>query len=107
MKPGSYNGNINITARNVLIFGTTSTEGEAQSIIQGSVSISGEAARMRGLYIQNELTVNANNFEAAFCKLNSATIQGNNILLLRNIFTVGQSTVSSSSSILVDNIGIP
>lgn len=107
LEPGRFSGNINITATNVLIFGSTSDDGEALSIVQGTVSISGEAARIRGLNIQNTLTVNANNFEAAFCKMNSASIQGNNILLLRNIFTVGQATVSSSNSILVDNIGIP
>ncbi len=107
LKPGKYSGNINITARNVLIFGSASDDGEALSIVQGTVSISGEAARIRGLNIHNTLTVNANNFEAAFCKMNSANIHGNNILLLRNIFTVGQATVSSSNAILVDNIGIP
>ncbi len=107
LKPGSYPGNFELRAENVIIFGAWSPKDGPLSIIEGNVTVLGGANRMRGVKINGRLTSNANNFSAAFSDIASATITGNGVSLLRNRFTAGQATVPSSNAVLVDNMGIP
>ncbi|HEX8706261.1 MAG TPA: hypothetical protein VF815_45925 [Myxococcaceae bacterium] len=107
LKPGTYPGNLELRAANVLIFGAWSAVDGPLSIIEGDVTVLGGGNRMRGVKINGRLTSNANSFSAAFSDIASATITGNSVSLLRNRFTAGQATVPSSNAVLVDNTGIP
>jgi hypothetical protein len=107
LKPGNYPGNLELRARDVLIFGAWSPKDGPLSVIDGSVTVLGSGNRIRGVKINGRLTSNANNFSAAFSDIASATITGNGVSLLRNRFTAGQATVPSSNAVLVDNTGIP
>ena len=107
LSEGIYEGNFEIRAEGVLIFGAWTPAQGPLSIIKDSVNVMGGRVRMRGLSIEGKITVRANNFEAAFCAFGSADISGNNVMLLRNEFTQGQAIVPSSSAILVDNENIP
>jgi hypothetical protein len=107
LKPGTYPGNLELRAANVLIFGAWSPIDGPLSIIEGDVTVLGGGNRIRGAKINGRLTSNANSFSAAFCDIASATITGNSVSLLRNRFTAGQATVPSSNAVLVDNTGIP
>lgn len=107
LKPGTYPGNLELRAANVLIFGAWSPLEGPLSIIEGDVTVLGGGNRMRGVKINGRLTSNANSFSAAFSDITSATITGNGVSLLRNRFTAGQATVPSSNAVLVDNTGIP
>lgn len=107
LSEGVYQGNFEIRAEGVLIFGAWSPTVGPLSIIKDSVNVRGGMTRMRGLGIEGKITVRANNFEAAFCEFGSADISGDNVMLLRNEFTEGQAIVPSSSAILVDNKNIP
>lgn len=107
LKPGSYPGGLELRSEGVLIFGAWSTEEGPLSTIEGDVSVFGGANRIRGVRITGRLSSAANGFSAAFCTVGSATITGNSVSLLRNVFTAGSATVPSSAAVLVDNQGIP
>lgn len=106
MAPGTYEGDLQITAEGVLLFGSWDLEEGSQSVINGNLTVKGGNIRMRGVTINENITVNANGFSAAFCEFNNADITGNSVSLLRNIFSGTSVTVPSSSAILVDNDGI-
>lgn len=107
LRAGTFPGGFDLRAASVLIFGAWSQKDGPLSTIEGNVTVSGGGNRLRGVAVTGTLTSNANGFSAAFCTLASANITGNAITLLRNRFTQGQATVPSSSSVLVDNQGIP
>ncbi|HEX8819056.1 MAG TPA: hypothetical protein VF794_03955 [Archangium sp.] len=107
LKPGTYPGNLELRAADVLIFGAWSPTEGPLSIIDGNVTVLGGNNRMRGVKINGRLTSNANTLSVAFSDIASATITGNGVSLLRNRFTAGQATVPSSNAVLVDNTGIP
>jgi hypothetical protein len=107
LKPGTYPGNFELRAANVLIFGAWSTLEGPLSTIDGNATVLGGGNRMRGVKITGRLSSNANNFSAAFSDIASASVSGNGVSLLRNRFTAGQATVPSSNAVLVDNTGIP
>ena len=79
---------------------------EPASVIEGDVTWLGGNGRMRGVSVEGALTTNANGFSAAFNRINSASVTGNGVTLIRNAF-VGNAIVPSSSAVLVDNSGIP
>lgn len=106
MEPGIYEGDLQITAEGVLLFGSWDKEKGSQSVINGNLTIKGGNIRMRGVTVNETITVNANGFSAAFCKFNNASITGNSVSLLRNAFSGTNVVVPSSSAILVDNEGI-
>ncbi len=104
---GEYPGGFELRKDGVLIFGAWSPTEGPLSTIEGDVDVLGFGVRIRGVRITGRLTSRGNNFSAAFCDLTDADIQGNGILLLRNIFTEGQAIVPSSNAVLVDNLNIP
>lgn len=107
LNPGTYAGDVNVSGTNVLIFGTWDPIEGPKSIIAGNLTFNGGSGRIRGMQVNQMITVNANNFSAAFSNLFDANIKGNGIVLLRNRFAGNSVTVPSSSAVLVDNIGIP
>lgn len=107
MEPGIYNGDLQINAEGVLLFGSWDTKDGSVSVINGNLAIKGGNARMRGVTVTGTITVNANGFSAAFCEFNNASITGNSVSLLRNVFTGTNVTVPSSSAVLIDNENIP
>jgi hypothetical protein len=107
LQPGNYPGNFELPARNVLIFGAWSPTQGVLSIIEGDITVRGGDNRLRGVRVTGTLTSAANNFSAAFCDLAKATITGNGVSLIRNLFVAGQATVPSSNAVLVDNLNIP
>ena len=107
LEPGVYEGDLEITAEGVLLFGTWDAKEGSQSVINGSLSVKGGNVRMRGVTVAETITVNANGFSAAFCEFNNANITGNTVSLLRNKFTGTSVTVPSSSAVLLDNENIP
>lgn len=106
MAPGIYEGDLEITSEGVLLFGSWDIKEGSQSVINGNLIVKGGNVRMRGVTVNETITVNANGFSAAFCEFNNANITGNSVSLLRNAFTGTNVTVPSSSAILVDNDGI-
>jgi hypothetical protein len=103
LEPGVYDGNFEITAAGVLLFGSWDPIEGSLSTINGNLTVKGGGARMRGVAVSGTLTVNANGYSAAFCEFNNASITGNSVSLLRNVFTGSNVTVPSSSAVLVDN----
>jgi hypothetical protein len=107
LKPGRYPGGFELRAESVIVFGAWSAAEGPLSTIEGNVTPLGEGIRFRGLRIEGTLITTADDFSAAFCDIDDATITGVGVLLLRNTFVAGQATVPSSDAILVDNQGIP
>lgn len=107
MAPGIYDGDLQITSEGVLLFGTWDTKDGSLSVINGSLTVKGGNVRMRGVTVKQTITVNANGFSAAFCAFNNASITGNTVSLLRNVFSGSNVTVPSSSAVLLDNENIP
>lgn len=107
LRAGTYPGNLELRAQGVLLFGAWSAEDGPLSVIDGTVSVLGGQNRMRGVKVTGRLTSNANGFSAAFCELGGASITGNGVTLIRNVFPAGQATVPSSNAVLVDNFGLP
>ena len=107
MEPGTYEGDLIINAQGVLLFGSWDEVDGSVSIINGTLKVNGGNVRMRGVTINSLTTVNANGFSAAFCEFNDASISGNSVSLLRNIFNGTNVSVPSSSAILLDNENIP
>ena len=106
LKPGTYAGNVTVSGSNVLIFGSWDALEGPKSIIDGNLVFNGGGGRIRGMQVNNTITVNANGFSAAFSNFYNADIKGNSIVLLRNRFTGPSVIVPSSSAVLVDNAGI-
>jgi len=100
---GSFEGDYNITGEGILIFGTWSEADGTKSVFTGNIIVRGGGVRMRGLKIEGMLTVNANSYSAAFCDFNDADIKGNNVSLIRNVFSGDVVNVPSSSAVLLDN----
>jgi hypothetical protein len=107
LQPGTYPGNFELSARNVLVFGAWSPARGTLSTIEGNVTVRGGGNRLRGVRITGTLSAPANNFSAAFCDMAKADISGNGVSLIRNVFVVDQATVPSSDAVLVDNINLP
>jgi hypothetical protein len=107
MEPGTYDGDVQINAEGVLLFGSWDIKEGSLSVINGNLTIKGGNARMRGVTVTGMVTVNANGYAAAFCEFNNANITGNSVSLLRNIFSGTSVTVPSSSAVLLDNENIP
>lgn len=107
MEPGIYEGDLEITAEGVLLFGTWDSKEGSVSAINGNLVVKGGNVRMRGVTVAETITVNANGFSAAFCEFNNASITGNTVSLIRNIFSGTSVTVPSSSAVLLDNENIP
>lgn len=107
MAPGTYDGDLEITAEGVLLFGSWDTKDGSLSVINGNLTVKGGNVRMRGVTVAETITVNANGFSAAFCAFNNANITGNTVSLLRNKFSGNSVTVPSSSAVLLDNENIP
>lgn len=102
--PGTYDGDLVITGRGVLLFG----EGFSESTvtITGSIDARGEEVRLRGLTIEGGLMANGNNFGMSFSVVHGpASITGNGGAFLRNVFC-GDATVPSSNATLLDNHGV-
>lgn len=107
LEEGVYSGDVEIRSEGVLIFGEWSAETGPLSVIDGNVSVFGGEVRMRGVDIDGNVSSAANGFSLAFSEVDSSEITGNGVTLLRNTFTGSNITVPSSSSVLVDNEGIP
>lgn len=107
LEPGIYEGDLEITAEGVLLFGSWDSKEGSLSVIKGNLTVKGGNARMRGVTVTETITVNANGYAAAFCAFNNANITGNSVSLLRNIFSGNDVTVPSSSAVLLDNVNIP
>ena len=107
MQPGTYEGDLEITAEGVLLFGSWDTKDGSVSVINGNLNVRGGNVRMRGVTVAETITVNANGFSAAFCEFNNASITGNTVSLIRNMFSGSTVTVPSSSAVLLDNENIP
>lgn len=107
LQPGRYPGNLELRSEGVLLFGAWSPDDGPLSVIDGAVTVLGGRNRMRGLKVTGRLTSSANGFSVAFSDLGGANITGNGVTLIRNVFPSGQANVPSSSSILVDNAGLP
>lgn len=103
LEEGIYEGDYNIPAEGVLIFGAWDQTEGPKSVFTGNITVSGGGVRMRGIQNDGVLTVNANLYSAAFCVLHDADIKGNEVSLIRNIFNGTQVTVPSSSAVLLDN----
>lgn len=106
LEKGSFSGDVLVSGENVLIFGTWDPVEGPQSVIDGNLTFNGGAGRIRGLQVNQTITVNANSFSAAFSNFNNADLKGNSMVLLRNKFSGESLTVPSSSAVLVDNTGI-
>jgi hypothetical protein len=106
LEEGTYEGDVLVSGENVLIFGSWDPVEGPKSILEGNLTFNGGAGRIRGLQVNQTITVNANGFSAAFSNFNNADLKGNSMVLLRNTFTGEQVVVPSSSAVLVDNIGI-
>jgi hypothetical protein len=104
LSPGTYNGNLTIVGKGALLFG----EGflEKAVIINGSITVNGEAVRLRGLTITGDLSSKGNNFGISFSTvLGQTSITGNAGAFVRNIFC-GTTVVPSSNATLLDNFGL-
>lgn len=106
LNAGAYTGDVTVSGSNVLIFGTWHPVEGPKSIIDGNLTFNGGSGRIRGLQVEQLITVNANGFSAAFSNFHDANLKGNAMVLLRNKFSGESVTVPSSSAVLVDNIGI-
>lgn len=106
LEVGTYPGDVLVSGENVLIFGTWDPVEGPKSVIEGNLTFNGGAGRIRGLQVNQTITVNANSFSAAFSNFNNAELKGNGMVLLRNKFSGESVVVPSSSAVLVDNIGI-
>lgn len=106
LEEGSYTGDVLVSGEGVLIFGHWDPVEGPQSVIEGNLSFNGGSGRIRGLQVNQTITVNANSFSAAFSHFNNADLKGNDMVLLRNTFSGENVTVPSSSAVLVDNFGI-
>lgn len=106
LEAGTYPGDVLVSGENVLIFGSWDPVEGPQSILEGNLTFNGGAGRIRGLQVNQTITVNANSFSAAFSNFNNAELKGNSMVLLRNKFSGESVVVPSSSAVLVDNFGI-
>ena len=106
LKEGSFPGDALVSGSNVLIFGTWDPVKGPLSVIEGNLTFNGGSGRIRGLQVNEKITVNANAFSAAFSNFFNAELKGNSMVLLRNKFSGESVVVPSSSAVLVDNVGI-
>ena len=105
--PGTYEEDVQLRGNNVFVFGTCSEDG-IQTVIAGIVSTGqGNTVRIRGVRVEGELIASGNNVSAAFSELESATVSGNQTILLRNTFTGGTVTVTSANALLLGNANTP
>jgi hypothetical protein len=75
-------------------------------IINGSITVNGEAVRLRGLTITGDLSSKGNNFGISFSRVFGLTsITGNAGAFVRNVFC-GTTVVPSSNATLLDNFGL-
>lgn len=107
LKPGAYPGNVELRAEGALLYGAWDPFDGSGSIIEGDVTALGGNTRMRGVRVEGSLTTSANGFSAGFNELGSATLTGNGVSLIRNVFESENATVPSSNAVLVDNTGVP
>lgn len=107
LAPGVFEGDLSISAKNILVFGSYDEEDGYTSIINGKITVNGSAVRMRGIIVNDIITVNANDFSASFCTFNNADISGNLISLIRNTFQGTNISVPSGNAVLLDNINLP
>jgi hypothetical protein len=104
LRPGTYVGDLTIRGRGVLLFGEGFSE--AAVTIDGSIQASGEAVRLRGLFVNGDVIAEGNNFGMSFMVvLGQTRITGNGGAFLRNVLC-GDVVVPSSSATLLDNYGI-
>ena len=106
LEAGTYAGDVLVSGENVLIFGSWDPADGPKSILDGNLTFNGGSGRIRGLQVNQTITVNANSFSAAFSNFNDAELKGNSMVLLRNTFSGQSVVVPSSSAVLVDNVGI-
>lgn len=106
LEEGTYTGDVLVSGENVLILGSWDPVEGPKSILEGNLTFNGGAGRIRGLQVNQKITVNANSFSAAFSHFNNAELKGNSMVLLRNTFSGESVVVPSSSAVLVDNVGI-
>lgn len=105
--PGTYEEDVQLRGNNVFVFGTCSEDG-IETVIAGTVSAAqGNTARIRGVRVEGKLIASGNNDSAAFCALESATVSGNQTILLRNTFTGGTVSVTSANALLLGNANTP
>ena len=105
--PGTYDEDVQLRGNNVFVFGTCSEDGIG-TVIAGFVSTAqGNVARIRGVRVEGTLIASGNNDSAAFCELESATVSGNQTILLRNTFTGGTVSVTSANALLLGNANTP
>jgi hypothetical protein len=107
LAPGTYPGDLTLSAERVLVFGSWDPVTGPLSILDGNVDVRGGGIRIRGVRVSGTITANANGFSAAFCEFAGADIKGNGVTLIRNVFAAAAATVPSSNAVLVDNLGIP
>ncbi|MDC3960542.1 hypothetical protein [Polyangium jinanense] len=104
LRGGTYTGNLTITGKGVLLFGENFLENAV--VINGSVTVNGEAVRLRGLTITGDLASKGNNFGISFSRVfGNTSITGNAGAFVRNVFC-GTTVVPSSNATLLDNFGV-
>ncbi|MGK4003834.1 hypothetical protein WMF31_14475 [Sorangium sp. So ce1036] len=104
LRPGRYVGSITITGRGTLLYG----EGflERAVVIDGGITVQGEAVRLRGLTITGDLASRGNDFGISFSVVRgNVSITGNAGAFVRNVFC-GETVVPSSNATLLDNHGV-
>ncbi|WP_437821079.1 hypothetical protein [Sorangium sp. So ce1078] len=104
LRPGTYTGNITITGKGTLLYG----EGflDRAVVFDGSITVAGEAVRLRGLTITGDLVSRGNNFGISFSLVRGdVSITGNSGAFVRNVFC-GEMVVPSSNATLLDNHGV-
>lgn len=113
---GTYIGDIALTDRNVLIFGSYDEENsEFTSVIKGNINVSSEGVRLRGLIVtdnedtadvvEGDIKLTGGDFSAAYCEFHNASMPGNMITLIHNTFS-GTASVTGNNVVLLDNVGL-
>ncbi len=92
-------GDLSVDGNNVTLFGN----GPDETVIDGNVELTGNNARIRGVTIKGDLTMDLNNLSAVLVRVEgNVIIQGNNAVLAGSV-VFGDLRSGSNNHVLVDN----
>jgi hypothetical protein len=104
LRGGTYAGDLTISGTDVFLIADGFAENAVA--IDGSVTVTGEIVRRRGLAITGDLVANGPHFGMSLSTVKgNASIGGTSNVLLRNVLC-GPADVSTSNAPLLDNFGL-
>lgn len=104
VRDGTYTGDIDFSGSNVTLFGEGAGGGNVT--LNGNVTVSGSANRLRGARVTGDLVVDGSDAGISFSSVTgSLTVEGSDTVLLNNAFC-GSITTTGSGTVALGNAGM-